>query len=287
MNVLLGLRFALGLYPWFVGFGLGAIIALLALLWGLRTDPVAGRGPGDGVSITPDVESSTDSYAARFAGSLGDWFLERQAAGVLQLLSALDCRSVLEIGAGHGQLTGDLRSAGYEVFMQGSAFDSAARVRRLYQHRPVPFVVALADQLPLSDRAVDAVVAIRFMAHFADPAGFLRECCRVADKMVVVEFPSQRSFNAFIPLMFSFKRALEGDTRRFRIFDPLEPGRLALSYDFRQAGMSPLFFFPMAAHRLHGSRTLAAWLESASGRLGLTHRLGSPIIASFHRSGAS
>jgi SAM-dependent methyltransferase len=246
-----------------------------------------GAGPGDGFSLTPDLESSTERYAARFAGSLGDWFLERQAASVIQLLSALDCRSVLEIGGGHGQLIGDLRSAGYEVFMQGSAFDSAARVRHLYQHRPVPFVVALADRLPLSDRAVDAVVVVRIMAHFADPAGLLRECCRVADKMVVVDFPSQRSFNALSPLMFSFKRALEGDTRRFRIFDPLEPGRLAQSYGFRLVGLSPLFFFPMAAHRLHGCRTLAAWLESASGRLGLTRRLGSPIVASFHRSVAS
>ena len=249
-----------------------------------RAESVAGLGPGDGVSLTPDLESSTDSYAARFAGSLGGWFLARQAASVTQLLSALDCGSVLEIGGGHGQLTGDLRRAGYEVFMQGSAFASAARVRRLYQQRPVPFVVARADQLPLPDRAVDAVVAVRIMAHFADPAGFLRECCRVADKMIVVDFPSQRSFNALSGLLFSFKQGLEGDTRRFRIFDPLEPGRLAQPYGFRPAGMSPLFFFPIAAHRLHGCRTLAAWLESASGRLGLTRRLGSPIIASFHRS---
>ena len=136
-------------------------------------DSFAGRGHGDDVSLTPDLESSTDTYAARFAGSLGDWFLERQAAGVIQLLSALNCRTVLEIGGGHGQLTGELRSAGYEVLMQGSALDTAARVRRLYRDPPVPFVVARADQLPLPERAVDAVVAVRIMAHFADPAGFL------------------------------------------------------------------------------------------------------------------
>jgi SAM-dependent methyltransferase len=191
---------------------------------------------------------------------------------------------VLEIGGGHGQLTGDLRDAGYEVLMQGSAFDASARVRRLYQRRPVPFVVARADQLPLPDRAVDAVVAVRIMAHFADPARFLRECCRVADKMIVIDFPSQRSFNALSGVMFSVKRGLEGDTRRFQIFDPVEPGRLVQPYGFRPAGMFPLFFFPMAAHRLHGCRPLAAALEGASGWLGLTRRLGSPIIASFHRS---
>jgi SAM-dependent methyltransferase len=247
---------------------------------------VAKRGLGDGVSFTPDLESSTDTYAARFAGSLGDWFLERQAAGVLQLLAALDCRTVLEIGGGHGQLTGALRSAGYEVFMQGSGLDSAGRVRRLYQHRPVPFVSARADQLPLRDRAVDAVVAVRIMAHFADPAGLLRECCRVADKMIVIDFPSQRSFNALSGLMFWFKRGVEGDTRRFRTFDPLEPESLVRLHGFRPAARFPLFFFPMAAHRLHNCRALATSLESASDGLGLTRRLGSPIIASFHRSAA-
>jgi len=247
-------------------------------------ESVAGWGSADGVSLTPDLDSSTDSYAARFAGSLGDWFLERQAASVIQLLAALDCRSVLEIGGGHGQLTGELRAAGYQVLMQGSAFQSAARVRRLYQHSPVPFVVARADHLPLPDRAVDAVVAVRILAHFADPAGFLRECCRVADKMIVVDFPSQRSFNALNGLLFWFKRGLERDTRRFRTFDPLEPGRLARPHGFRPVGTAPLFFLPMAVHRLHGCRRLAAWLESVPGLLGLTRRLGSPIIASFHRS---
>jgi hypothetical protein len=83
-----------------------------------RAGSVAGGGPAEGVSLAPDVESSTDSYAARFAGSLGDWFLERQAASVIRLLSALECRSVLDIGGGHGQLTGTLRGAGYEVIMQ-------------------------------------------------------------------------------------------------------------------------------------------------------------------------
>jgi hypothetical protein len=82
----------------------------------------------------------------------------------------------------------------------------------------VPFVVARADLLPLPDRAVDAVVAVRIMAHIADPAGFLRECCRVADKMIVIDFPSRRSCNALSELLFSFKRSVEGDTRRFRIF---------------------------------------------------------------------
>lgn len=249
-----------------------------------RVGSVAAGGPEEGVSLAPDVESSTDSYAARFAGSLGDWFLERQAASVMRLLSALDCRSVLDVGGGHGQLTGTLRGAGYEVIMQGSAFAASARVRRLYQRPPVPFVVARADLLPLPDRAVDAVVAVRLMAHIADPADFLRECCRVADKMIVVDFPSRRSCNALSELLFSVKRSVEGDTRRFRIFDPVEPGHLAQAHGFRPVGASPLFFFPMAAHRLHGSRTLAARLESAARRLGLTRRLGSPIIASFHRS---
>ena len=83
--------------------------------------------------------------------------------------------------------------------------------------------------------------------------------------------------------MFSIKRSLEGDVRRFRIFDPLEPGRLARAHGFRPAATFPLFFLPMAAHRLHGRQPLAAWLEGACSRLGQTRRLGSPIIASFHR----
>jgi SAM-dependent methyltransferase len=248
-------------------------------------ETVADPLPQDGISLTPDLASSTDAYAVRFAGPLGDWFLQRQAASVARLLAARDCRTVLEIGGGHGQLTGALRAAGYTVMMQGSALAAAGRVRRLYRDSPVPFLVARADRLPLAERAVDAVVAVRIMAHFADPAGFLRECCRVADQIVVVDFPSRRSFNALSGLMFKLKRTLEGDTRGFRTFAPAEPARLVQQYGFRPAAAFPLFFLPMAAHRMHGSRPLAASLESAPAWLGLTNWLGSPIIASFHRGG--
>ena len=47
-----------------------------------------------------DVETSSEGYARRFAGPVGRFFLERQAAATLDLLRPFPGASVLDVGAG-------------------------------------------------------------------------------------------------------------------------------------------------------------------------------------------
>ena len=55
-----------------------------------------------------DVETSSDAYARRFAGGVGRFFLGRQRDAVLALLAPFPRARVLDVGGGHGQLTGPL-----------------------------------------------------------------------------------------------------------------------------------------------------------------------------------
>ena len=71
--------------------------------------PEAAQEPG------PDVETSSEDYARRFAGGVGAWFVEAQARITLELLAPWPRARVLDVGGGHAQLTGPLVEAGYDV----------------------------------------------------------------------------------------------------------------------------------------------------------------------------
>ncbi|MDQ2673475.1 MAG: methyltransferase, partial [Chloroflexota bacterium] len=68
-----------------------------------------------------DVESSSEAYARRFAGPVGQWFLELQARLTLESLAGLPPgATILDVGGGHAQLAPPLVEAGYRVTVVGS-----------------------------------------------------------------------------------------------------------------------------------------------------------------------
>src|SRR5262249_18315559 len=86
-----------------------------------------------------DVETSSDAYARRFAGSVGRFFLDVQARTTLELLRPFPGASVLDVGGGHGQLALPLADAGYAVTVYGSREVCGDRVRDLVAGRRAAF----------------------------------------------------------------------------------------------------------------------------------------------------
>jgi len=238
------------------------------------------RNPVD-TYAPPDLETASDAYARRFSGSVGRWFLARQAEAVSGLLAEVEARSVLEVGGGHAQLTVPLEREGYRVIIQGSRLVCAERPRRVAPGSS--FIVSPLDRLPFGDAAVDAVVSVRTMAHVSNPASFLIECARVARSSVIVDFPSLRSFNSVQDLLFRWKKRIEGDTRPYRCFHSDKPEQFILQQGYSERRRSPPFFWPMALHRAHGSGWIARLLEWGPGLIGLRHWAGSPVVALFQR----
>jgi SAM-dependent methyltransferase len=231
----------------------------------------------------PDVESSSDAYARRFAGEVGAWFLEHQARGVQDLLRPYGRLRILEAGGGHAQLTASLVDAGHRVTVQGSDESCALRLRRLFSERAVPYVACPLDRMSFDDRSFDAVVSIRMMAHVDDPARFVAECTRVAGRAVLVDYPSKRSANFLADLLFEWKREVEKDTRVYRCYDDRIVRRLFAEHGFSPGGESRQFFWPMALHRAHRSAVAGRALEGPARTLGLARLLGSPVLALFRR----
>jgi len=232
-----------------------------------------------------DVETSSAGYAERFRGPVGEWFLDVQARTTLELLAPWPRARVLDVGGGHGQLTGPLADAGHDVTVYGSDAGCRERVRSYVESGRARFESGDLLHAPFADRAFDVVLSFRLLPHVAAWRELIAELCRLAARAVVVDYPTRRSVNALAGPLFEAKRNVEGDTRPFAVFRDAEIEEAFRTNGFRPSARRPQFFLPMALHRAHGRGGLARALESVPRLTRLTQALGSPVILRVERDG--
>lgn len=226
----------------------------------------------------PDIHSSTEAYARRFAGSVGKYFLDIQADQAMSLISSCQSGRILDVGGGHGQLLPYLLDKGYDVTVLGS--DSSC-FSGLIDSRSTGRCRCVAGDImnpPFSDDSFDVVIAFRMLAHIYNWHEFIHNLCRVACKLVMVDFPTILSMNAVTPLFFSLKRKVEGNTRPYQLYSHKQ-----ISSCFCDAGMTRInsmaqFFWPMALHRSIGCPRLSQIMEYVPRVIRLTQWFGSPVI---------
>lgn len=235
------------------------------------------------VMSLPDVETSSEDYARRFSGEVGRFFLEVQNETVLDLLAPWPGARALDVGGGHAQLAPALVERGFRVTVAGS--DEVCRTRLDRTLPPGSFEFRACDllALPFPDRAFDVVVSLRLLAHVERWRELVAELCRVADRAVVLDYSDSRSFNQLYGPLFSWKKAVEGNTRTYRIFKPGEIAGEAARHGFGRPAERRQFFLPMVVHRAVKSGGFSRVSERVGSALGLTRWLGSPIILRVER----
>jgi SAM-dependent methyltransferase len=236
-----------------------------------------------------DVESSSELYARRFAGPVGQWFLELQARLTLECLRGLPPGAkVLDVGGGHAQLAPPLVDAGYQVTVVGSDPSCGLRLTSLASAGRCRFEVADLLALPYADEAFDAVVCYQLLAHSIDWRRLVGELCRVARHRAVVDYPARRSVNVASEALFRIKNSIErGTTRPFALYGRAEVAGAFAASGFQVTEERPQFFLPMALYRLAGSAGLARTAEGLARSVGVTGLLGSPVIARADRRQAA
>jgi SAM-dependent methyltransferase len=230
---------------------------------------------------TPDVASSTDDYANRFAGSAGAYLLAVQNREVLRLAEPWRGGTVLDVGGGHAQLAGPFIDGGCPVTVLGSDQSCFVRPRRIFGDRVSCVEGDLLDP-PFPDRSFDVVVAIRMLAHIQDTARFVAGLTRVARHAVIVDYPNVYSLNAITPLLFDLKLWLEGSTRPYRLHRRGDLLRRFGAHGFGKPEETGQFFWPMVLHRALGGPRLSQAVEAAT--LGLRRRFGSPNVLRVERT---
>jgi SAM-dependent methyltransferase len=229
----------------------------------------------------PDIETSSEGYAKRFSGEIGQWFLTVQTNALLKLLGSDNSLSVLDVGGGHGQNVGALLAAGFKVTVLGSSDSCAERLKPFLNHPNFKFVVGSVVNLPFKDQSFDVVISFRLVSHLNNWSDVIYQFCRVANKKVIIDYPSKISFNALESLLFAAKKKIEGDTRHFLSFYPKDINQTFENAGFKKIGSIGQFFWPMALHRAIKSPAISAFLEGTAAIVGLTQLLGTPRIASF------
>ena len=235
----------------------------------------------DGFEV-PDIHSSSAGYAQRFSGPVGRWMLQVQE-DVTQKLLPENCRVVMDAGGGHGQNIGLLRQRAEHTTILGSDDSCQELIREELVPGKVDFVTGHLTRLPFEDGAFDCSLSYRMITHLLDWPVHISELCRVSGRSVLIEFPVRQGFNALSAVLFQVKKNIEQNTRPYTLFSPSDVAAQFRRHDFELIQITPQFFWPMVLHRLHKNIHLAKGLEWLPWQVGLTQRLGSPVIARFDR----
>jgi 2-polyprenyl-3-methyl-5-hydroxy-6-metoxy-1,4-benzoquinol methylase len=233
---------------------------------------------------TPDIASSDDDYARRFEGDVGEWFLKVQEDATRQLLRDHVGQTFLDVGGGHGQLTGALIECGSQVTVVGSSGVEGSRIEHYHEQGLIEFTTGNLLELPFPSNSFDVVISFRMLPHLKNWARFLQEMARVARQAVIVDYPEARSVNYLAPFLFPFKKHIEGNTRQYTVFRQAELVEVMEPLGYKCTGRFPQFLLPMVLHRRLESLPVSRRLERVSRSLGLTRRLGSPVILRFSRN---
>ncbi len=231
----------------------------------------------------PDIETSSTSYAARFKGPVGEYFLQVQNVGLSKLLNSTTETSVLDVGGGHGQTLAPLLAKNLDITIHGSTEESLQRIREIAGQNAIKYLTGSVFELPCHDRAFNTVVSLRLTCHLFKWNDLVRELCRVAQDRVIIDYPTKFSFNLIEPILFRFKKGIEKNTRHFLSFTHEEIKKAFLVNGFILEDKVAQFFWPMALHRGLGSQLLSRILEGIAKYLGLTSIFGSPVLVSFKR----
>jgi ubiquinone/menaquinone biosynthesis C-methylase UbiE len=230
-----------------------------------------------------DIETSSDDYATRFNGEVGQWFLDIQSNYVQSCLNDSTIKTVLEVGGGHGQLIDTYLEKELNTTIFSSDEICKKRIQSFIDANKIEFLTGDLINLPFSDNSFDAVIAIRLITHCSNWQKLIKELCRVSKKIVIIDYPPLESSNITYDLLYKFKKSSEGNTRPFTIFK-----KKTVISEFKNNSLMleksyPQFFLPMVIHRKLNNKFISQVIEGFFKITYLTKFFGSPIIASFRK----
>ena len=216
----------------------------------------------------------------RFSGPIGSMVAAEQKRVLANMIGRIHERTILDIGTGFGRTAITLASGAAFV----TAIDSSdslleeARRRAAEQVVKVNFLKGDAHALDFKSRSFDVVVCMGVLLNARDWRQCLAEACRVADRLVIFDYPSATSA-AFIHS--SIRRTFSRDT--YRVLSRRAVEQALDRSRFRVRSVHRQYVMPMWFHRALGSRHFTAWLEDRFDRIGLLKLFGSPVTICAER----
>jgi SAM-dependent methyltransferase len=225
----------------------------------------------------------------RFGGPIGELVAATQARVLASMIGRIHGRSVLDVGTGAGRAALLLARGGAAV----TAVDASAEMLEVARHRAaeellkVNFLQGDVHALQFGDRAFDVVVCFRVLMHVPDWRQALAELCRVANRLVIFDYPSATS----VALVHTFARRALGMTgirnEPYRVFRSREIARALDVHGFAIRSEHRQFVMPIQLHKLIGSRRFTVSSEHVLERMGMLRVFGSPVTVCAERCASS
>jgi ubiquinone/menaquinone biosynthesis C-methylase UbiE len=215
----------------------------------------------------------------RFGGPIGELVASEQARVLRDLVGPIADRPVLDVGTGTGRAAILLTRDGAHVTGVDASEEmlAIARGRTTEEHLDVRFLQGDAHHLEFPDRSFDVVVSLRVLMHAARWQVCVAEMCRVAERRVVVDFPSLTSFALLEAAGRRVTYSLGARTEPYRV---LSTGAIAREFaraNFRVRTVHRQFLLPIALHKAIGSPSFTSTTERLFHRVGLMRVFGSPV----------
>ena len=225
----------------------------------------------------------------RFGGPIGDLVASAQARVLANFIGRIQQREILDVGTGTGRAAlllarGGARVTGVDA---SEAMLDVARARAAADGVGVRFQLGDAHALDFPDRSFDVVVCLRVLMHTPRWRDCVAELCRVAERLVIVDYPAAASFALFESATRRVTHGLGARTEPYRVFTD---GTIAGAFEhsgFRIRSTRRQFVLPIAFHKAIGSRRLTTGVENLLEKAGLLKVLGSPVSIVAERCASS
>jgi ubiquinone/menaquinone biosynthesis C-methylase UbiE len=225
----------------------------------------------------------------RFGGPIGQLIASEQAGVLANFVGRVHGRTILDVGTGTGRVALLFAGGGAKVTAVDASEEmlAVARKRAADQSVNARFLRGDAHALDFQDREFDVAVSLRVLMHAPRWKVCVAELCRVADRLVIVDYPSRSSCAAIEAATRRILHRFGRPTEPYRVFSHREIEDAFESAGFRIRSVHRQFVLPIAFHKLLRSRKLTIAIEDALDRAGLLRRFGSPVTLVAERCAIS
>jgi 2-polyprenyl-3-methyl-5-hydroxy-6-metoxy-1,4-benzoquinol methylase len=215
----------------------------------------------------------------RFGGPIGGLVASTQARVLANFTGRIKGRRILDVGTGTGRAAVLFARGGAQVTGVDASEEmlKVARQRAAGEGLTIRFLPGDAHALAFPDQSFDVVVSLRVLMHTPDWRTSVAELCRVAGRLVIIDYPSATSFALLDSALRRVAHTLGVRTEPYRVFTDRDIARAFDQHGFRIRSMHRQFVLPIALHKAVGSRRLTLRIEGLLDRLGLLKLAGSPV----------
>jgi len=226
----------------------------------------------------PAMAQTFDSR--RFSGPIGELIANSQARVLANMVGRIKDREILDVGTGTGRAALILALGGAKV----TAVDASEEMLAIARQRAaeqllstIKFQRGDAHALDFGARSFDAVVSFRVLMHTPQWSRCVAELCRVAERLVIVDYPSATSFALLESLARRAMHSAGMKTEPYRVFTHRAMTDAFDRNGFRIRSVHRQFVMPIALHKAIGSRRFTLWSENLLDHAGLRKPFGSPV----------